>query len=94
MPQTYSDVVEMLIPELRRRGIFWDGYCVPGGTYRENMYEVPGQAEPLPHHPAAAMIWRPPETDGDLSNGIDGLENGYVEIGRQGAVDPVSLQLV
>lgn len=58
MPGTFEDVIELLIPELRRRGIFWDGYCVPGASYRENFYELPGQKEPLPSHPAAAMIWR------------------------------------
>lgn len=59
MPQTYEDVVDMLIPELQRRGIFWDDYCVPGGTYRENFFEKPGQAEPLPSHPAAKLVWKP-----------------------------------
>ena len=60
MPQTYEDVVDLLIPELQRRGIFWNDYCVPGGTYRENILEKPGQREPLPSHPAAKLIWRPP----------------------------------
>ncbi|KXT08413.1 hypothetical protein AC579_8894 [Pseudocercospora musae] len=59
MPQTFEDVIELLIPELRKRGLFWDGYRVPGGTYRENLYETPGQHEPLSDHPAAEMIWRP-----------------------------------
>ncbi len=59
MPQTYEEVVDLLIPELRKRGIFWDGYCVPGGTYRENFNELPGQKEPRSSHPAAKMIWRP-----------------------------------
>lgn len=63
MPQTYEDVVNMLIPELQRRGIFWDNYCVPGGTYRENFYEKPGQSEPLPSHPAAKLIWRPTKAE-------------------------------
>ncbi|EME83560.1 uncharacterized protein MYCFIDRAFT_203677 [Pseudocercospora fijiensis CIRAD86] len=61
MPQTFEDVIELLIPELRKRGLFWDGYCVPGGTYRENLYGTAGQREPLPDHPAAEMIWRPTE---------------------------------
>lgn len=59
MPQTFEDVIELLIPELRKRGIFWDGYCVQQGTYRENLFETPGQHEPFPDHPAAKMIWRP-----------------------------------
>ena len=68
MPQTYVNVVEMLVPELQRRGIFWDDYKVPGGTYRENFYEMPGQAEPLPSHPAAKMIWRPAPTKAQKAN--------------------------
>ena len=64
MPQTYVDVVEMLIPELQRRGIFWNKYSVPGGTYRENFFDKPGQAEPLRTHPAGAMIWRPESARG------------------------------
>ena len=60
MPKTYEDVVEMLVPELQKRGIFWSDYKVPGGTYRENFNARPGQAHPLPTHPAAELIWEPP----------------------------------
>jgi hypothetical protein len=48
----------MLIPELRRRGLFWDDYTVQGGTYRENMYGLPGQTGPPEDHPAAAYRWK------------------------------------
>ena len=60
MPQTFEDVVELLVPELHKRGLFWEEYTVPGGTYRENLNETPGQTEPLPTHPAGKLIWRPP----------------------------------
>lgn len=60
MPQTFEDVVELLVPELQKRGLFWEDYRVPGGTYRENLSELPGQKEPLPTHPAGKLIWRPP----------------------------------
>lgn len=89
MPQTFVDVVELLIPELRRRGIFWDDYCVPGGTYRENFYAMPGQAEPLPSHPAAKMIWRPEKTEEKLANGDI---NGYIPPDRSIPIDPISMQ--
>jgi hypothetical protein len=36
-PGSFEDVVELLVPELRRRGIFWEDYDVTGGTFRENM---------------------------------------------------------
>ena len=72
MPQTFEDVVEMLIPELQRRGIFWKDYRVPGGTYRENFYAKPGQKEPLPSHPAAKMIWKPSDPNKQKMDGGDG----------------------
>jgi hypothetical protein len=93
MPQTFTDVIELLIPELRRRGIFWGGYAVPGATYRENVYEKAGQAEPPPDHPAAAMIWRAPEINGAMSNGVNGFTNGHVDDGGLEEVDPIAMQL-
>ena len=35
-PQSWEDIVDLLVPELQRRGIYWDDYEVPGGTLREN----------------------------------------------------------
>lgn len=104
MPGTFEDVIELLIPELQRRGIFWQGYTVPGGTYRENLYEAPGQHEPLPDHPAAGMIWRAPkDLKGGMMNGINGhangngLSNGWhreAEAESDGErIDPTSMQL-
>ncbi|KAF2122067.1 putative xenobiotic compound monooxygenase, DszA family [Lophiotrema nucula] len=57
-PGTFVDVSELLIPELRKRGLFWDDYAVPGGTYRENIYKRPNQAGPLDEHIASKYRWR------------------------------------
>lgn len=92
MPQTFVDVVELLIPELRKRGVFWDDYAVPGGTYRENVYEKEGQAAPPHDHPAAAMIWRAPATDGHTASRGNGFANGHLE-DEEILVDPQSMQL-
>ncbi|KAK7432173.1 hypothetical protein QQZ08_001118 [Neonectria magnoliae] len=35
-PQSWEDIVNLLVPELQRRGIYWDDYDVPEGTLREN----------------------------------------------------------
>lgn len=35
-PQSWVDIVDLLVPELQRRGIYWDDYETPGGTLREN----------------------------------------------------------
>ena len=82
MPGTFTDVIELLIPELQRRGIFWSDYAVPGGTYRENLTEKKGQREPREDHPAAAMIWRAPESVA--------AKVASVEVEKQ--LDPVAMQ--
>ena len=56
-PQSFEDIIELLVPELRKRGLFWDDYAVPGGTYRENFYQKPGQKYPPAEHVAAKHHW-------------------------------------
>jgi hypothetical protein len=51
-------VIELLLPELRSRGEFWDDYVVPGGTYRENIYKLEGQKGPLPEHVGSTYRWK------------------------------------
>lgn len=36
-PGSFEDVVDLLVPELQRRGLMWDDYDSPGGTFRENL---------------------------------------------------------
>ncbi|RQM04612.1 hypothetical protein DH86_00004085 [Scytalidium sp. 3C] len=57
-PGTFDDIIELLLPELRRRGLFWDDYAVKGGSYRENFYAKPGQSGPPADHPAAKYRWK------------------------------------
>ncbi|CAI6096689.1 hypothetical protein V2G26_016413 [Clonostachys chloroleuca] len=57
-PDTFDDVIEYLLPELNRRGLFWDDYAVEGGTYRENLYGQKGVSRPPADHPAAQYHWK------------------------------------
>ncbi|TKX19992.1 putative luciferase-like monooxygenase-1 [Elsinoe australis] len=57
-PRTFEEVIDELLPVLRQRGLFWDDYAVPGGTYRENLYGKKGVARPPADHPAAAYHWK------------------------------------
>jgi hypothetical protein len=57
-PGTFVDVIELLLPELRKRGLFHDDYAVDGGTYRENIYETAGQKVPRKDHAAYRYQWR------------------------------------
>lgn len=36
-PGSWTDVVDLLVPELQSRGLYWLDYAVPGGTFRENL---------------------------------------------------------
>lgn len=56
-PDSINDLVELLIPELQRRGIYWQDYAAPGGTLRENMQNKPGQPLAAQDHPAAKLRW-------------------------------------
>ncbi|KFA79089.1 hypothetical protein S40288_07034 [Stachybotrys chartarum IBT 40288] len=42
-PGSFEDIVELLVPELKKRGLMFDDYAVPGGTFRENLLRQPGQ---------------------------------------------------
>ncbi|KAI9802596.1 MAG: hypothetical protein M1833_001670 [Piccolia ochrophora] len=57
-PQSFKDIIEFLLPELRKRGLFWDDYVVPRGTYRENFYQKEGQKKPLDEHVASTYRWK------------------------------------
>ena len=58
IPETFEDIIEHLIPELRRRGIFWEDYAVPGGTLRENYLGIKGASKLSETHPGAKFIWK------------------------------------
>ncbi|ONH64715.1 Dimethyl-sulfide monooxygenase [Cyberlindnera fabianii] len=57
-PESYDDLFELVIPELRTRGLSWDDYPVPGGTLRENLNGVKGETHLSKSHPAHGYIWR------------------------------------
>ncbi len=50
-------MVELLVPELQKRGLMWQDYAVPGGTFRENMQGRPGEPLLPAEHPGARFRW-------------------------------------
>lgn len=61
-PDSFKDIIDLLLPELRKRGLFWNDYAVPEGTYRENFYGQRGQSGPLQEHVASLYRWRVGQT--------------------------------
>ncbi|WP_410598145.1 LLM class flavin-dependent oxidoreductase [Amycolatopsis sp. lyj-90] len=49
-PGTFADFIDLVVPELRRRGLVWEDY--EGDTLRESIYE-PGQVRLRDDHPGA-----------------------------------------
>ncbi|KAH8805317.1 luciferase-like domain-containing protein [Xylogone sp. PMI_703] len=62
-PGTMDDIIEFLIPELRRRGLVWEDYAVPGGTLRENYSGVKGNTRLGGGHPGAKYVWKAGEEE-------------------------------
>ena len=56
-PGGLNDVVELLVPELQRRGVYWDDYAAPQGTFRENLYRSPGGKGLRVDHYGAGFKW-------------------------------------
>lgn len=52
-----------MIPELQKRGIYWDDYAVPGGTARENLQSLPGQPYLPKEHPGVKIELNGPKND-------------------------------
>ncbi|PYI25966.1 Nitrilotriacetate monooxygenase component A/pristinamycin IIA synthase subunit A [Aspergillus indologenus CBS 114.80] len=63
-PGTFEDVVELLVPELRRRGLYPDSLPEDGVTMREKVYGV-GQRELREDHPGCRYKYHVYAEDGD-----------------------------
>jgi alkanesulfonate monooxygenase len=51
-PETFSDIVDLVVPELQRRGVYKLDYA--SGTLREKLFG-PGHARLPSNHPAARV---------------------------------------
>lgn len=73
-PGSFEDVVDLLVPELQKRGRMWQDYLVPGGTFRENLQLTPGEPGLPTSHPAAKYKWDKeyaPWEQGPLANAAE-----------------------
>jgi alkanesulfonate monooxygenase SsuD/methylene tetrahydromethanopterin reductase-like flavin-dependent oxidoreductase (luciferase family) len=56
-PGSYEDVVDLLCPVLMKRGLMWEDYDVPQGTFRENLFGVKGQTKLRDDHYGSTFKW-------------------------------------
>lgn len=57
IPKTFHDIIEHLLPESRRRGLFYEGNAVPDGTLRKNHVGIKDRRLD-DTHPEAKYFWR------------------------------------
>lgn len=57
VPDTFDDIIEYLLPELRDRGFADDEYFSPGGTFRENLTRVKGNNHLSKEHYGHIFKW-------------------------------------
>ncbi|KAI1840958.1 hypothetical protein JX266_012818 [Neoarthrinium moseri] len=69
-PTSWEDIVDLLRPELVKRGLFWENYDVPGGTFRENLL---GQKSLRDDHYGSCFKWGKDGASTDALNGLDGV---------------------
>jgi hypothetical protein len=74
-PSSFEDVVELLVPELQRRGMYWDDYKVPRGTFRENLMGE-GSAKLRADHYGSSFKWE------NQTENMNGNANGEVKNGN------------
>jgi hypothetical protein len=61
----------------------WDDYTVPGGTFRENLYGIPGQTYLPDHHPGSKFKWDVLKSDAnDDTREVEHKTNAIVESGN------------
>ncbi|KAH3671469.1 hypothetical protein WICMUC_004601 [Wickerhamomyces mucosus] len=57
IPGSYDDLIEYVLPQLKKRGYFSGNYKVPNGTFRENLYGNKGQSFLPEDHPDFKYRW-------------------------------------
>lgn len=62
-PGSFEDIVELLVPELRRRNLVFEDYAVPGGCFRENLLREPGQKVLRKDHYGSKFKFEGDQTD-------------------------------
>lgn len=63
-PGTFEDIVDLLVPELQRRGLVWKDYPKEGLSFRENLYGIDREDATFlkPDHPAYNLRWKKGES--------------------------------
>lgn len=74
-PSDLNDLVDLLVPELQKRGLFWKDYAVPSGTLRQNVF---GRSFLNEDHPAYGLRWPEGVSLEEFESSLEKLEKERV----------------
>jgi len=69
-PETFKNLVDLVIPKLQAKGLAQTEYTVNGGSYRENLYFKEGQTFVPESHPAYNLRWRADVTQEEFEKNL------------------------
>jgi FMN-dependent oxidoreductase (nitrilotriacetate monooxygenase family) len=73
-PETFEDIVDLLIPELQKRGLAQKEYAVDGGSYREQVYRQKGHTFFPEDHFAHGLRWKAGESKAEFESRLSKLQ--------------------
>ncbi|MDC6271170.1 LLM class flavin-dependent oxidoreductase [Acetobacter pasteurianus] len=79
-PGTFEDIVDLLVPELQRRGLVWKDYPKEGLSFRENLYGIDREDATYlkPDHPAYNLRWKKGESREEFEEKLNkALKNNF-----------------
>jgi hypothetical protein len=86
---SYEDIVELLVPELQKRGLMWQDYHVPGRTFGENLHNLPGEPGLNPRHPGSKFKWSNQVSDETKTNGTEVVKTNGTEVVKTNGTEVV-----
>ncbi|KAH3671439.1 hypothetical protein WICMUC_004619 [Wickerhamomyces mucosus] len=79
-PENFEDIVDLLIPELQKRGLAQTEYAVEGGTYREQIYREKGHTFVPEDHYAYGLRWKAGVSKEDFEEHLKELKKKQEEL--------------
>lgn len=73
-PETFENLVDLVIPKLQAKGLAQTEYTTESGTYRENLYFQKGQSFVPETHPAYNLRWTENDTQQEFEEKLQKVE--------------------
>ncbi|KAH3681086.1 hypothetical protein WICPIJ_007946 [Wickerhamomyces pijperi] len=79
-PETFTDIIEYLIPELQKRGLAQKEYAVEGGSFRQQVFGSKDQEFVTPDHYAYGLRWNKGESKEEFEERLAKLEKQHDQL--------------